>query len=129
MRWAACQFPSVGGNFIIYPDKVAKGWDSTLAHLPYYELRHQAIDYLNKNKIDFKEVASFFPNTASLDKIDLNHDTRHFETYSGKNNYILYSNIYNIEDQTYDSIMDKKNYIVLKQFESKGIYIKILKKQ
>lgn len=124
--WISCL---IGGNFIIYPDKVAKGWDSTLAHLPYYELRHQAIDYLNENKIDFKDVASFFPNTASLDRIDLNHDTRHFETYTGKSNYILYSNIYNIEDQTYDSIMDKKNYIVLKQFENKGIYIKILKKQ
>jgi len=124
--WISCL---IGGNFIIYPDKVAKGWDSTLAHLPYYELRHQAIDYLNENKIDFKDVASFFPNTASLDRIDLNHDTRHFETFNRKSNYILYSNIYNIEDQTYDSIMNKNNYIVLKQFENKGIYIKILKKQ
>jgi hypothetical protein len=124
--WVSCL---IGGNFIIYPDKVAQGWDSTLAHLPYYELRHQAIDYLNENKIDFKDVASFFPNTASLDRIDLNHDARHFETYAGKSNYILYSNIYNIEDQTYDSIMNKNNYIVLKQFERKGIYIKILKKQ
>ena len=123
--WILCL---IGGNFIIYPDKIAKGWDSTLAHLPYYELRHQAIDYLDENKIDFKEVHSFFPNTASIDRIDLNHDSRHFENYNGKSDYIMYSNIYNIEDQTYDFITNKNHYTVLKQFESHGVFIKILKK-
>jgi hypothetical protein len=125
LLWILCL---IGGNFIIYPDKVAKGWDSTLAHLPYYQLRNEAIDYLDKNKIDFKKVNSFFPNTASIDRIDLNHDARHFETYTGKSDYIMYSNIYNIDDQTYDSINNKNNYDIIKQFESQGVFIKILKK-
>ncbi len=124
--WILCL---LGGNFIIYPDKVAKGWDSTLAHLPYYELRHEAINYLDQNNIDFAKVDSFFPNTASFDRIDLNHDTRHFSNYSGKSKYVIYSNIYNIDDHTYDSINNKNNYELLKQFESHGIFIKILKKR
>lgn len=119
----------IGGNFIIYPDKVAQGWDSTLAHLPYYELRLQALNYLDENNIDFKDVSSFFPNTLSIDKIDLNNDFRHFETYTGKSKYVFYSNIYNIEDQTYDSITNKNNYTILKQFENHRVFIRILKKR
>ena len=67
--------------------------------------------------------------------IDLNHDSRHFENYNGKSNYVLYSNIYNIEDQTYDSITNKNNYEVLKsiwdkhQDEEIASYVNLLSQQ
>ncbi|NLX71778.1 MAG: hypothetical protein GXY94_00535 [Bacteroidales bacterium] len=28
-----------GAHFWIYPDRIAKAWDATLAHQPYYALR------------------------------------------------------------------------------------------
>jgi hypothetical protein len=118
----------LSGSFWIYPDKIAKGWDATLAHLPYYELRQQAIGYLDENNIDFKETSSFFPNTASLDRIDLNHDTRNFKNYDGTSQYVFYSNIYNLEDKEYDEIRNKNKYKVIKKFENKGVLITILKK-
>jgi hypothetical protein len=124
--WITCL---IGGNYIIYPDKIAKGWDSTLAHLPYYELRLKAIKYLDEKKIDFKETSSFFPNTASLDRIDLNHDYRNFKNYDDKSPYVFYSNIYNIADDEYDEIHNKDLYEVVKKFENKGIYITIFKKR
>jgi hypothetical protein len=118
----------VGGNFIVYPDKIAKGWDSTLAHLPYYKLRHQAIDYLDKEHIDFEQVQSFFPNLASIDQIDLNGDDRSFHYYEGKGKYIFYSNIFNVTDQEYDEIHNKSNYKCIKHFESQQVFIDIFEK-
>lgn len=123
--WLLCL---VGGNFIVYPDKIAKGWDSTLAHLPYYKLRHQAIDYLDKEHIDFEQVQSFFPNLASIDQIDLNGDYRSFHYYEGKRKYIFYSNIFNVTDQEYDEIHNKANYKCIKHFESQQVFIDIFEK-
>jgi hypothetical protein len=119
----------ISGSFWIYPDKIAKGWDSTLAHLPYYELRREAIKYLDEKKIDFKQVSTFFPNTASLDLIDLNHDHRNFRNYDDKSLYVFYSNIYNINDEDYDAIHNKNAYELIKEFENKGVRITIFKKR
>ena len=118
----------LSGSFWIYPDKIAKGWDATLTHLPYYKLRQQAIGYLDENNIDFKETSSFFPNTAHLDEIDLNHDARNFKNYDGTSQYVFYSNIYNLKDKEYDEIHNKNEYKVIKKFENKGVLITILKK-
>ena len=118
----------ISGNFWKYPPKIAQGWDSTLAHLPYYNLRHEAIEYLDQHNINFKEVGSFFPNVASFDKLDLNNDNRNFNNFDKKMTYVFYSNVYNIEDNVYEEITDKNKYIPIKKFENKGIYIIIYKK-
>ncbi len=123
--WLLCL---VGGNFIVYPNKIAKGWDSTLAHLPYYNLRHQAIRYLDQEHIDFKQVQSFFPNLARIDRIDLNGDYRSFHFYDGKRKYIFYSNIFNVTDQEYDEIHNPANYKCIKHFESQQVFIDIFEK-
>lgn len=116
----------ISGNFWIYPPKIAQGWDATLAHLPYYNLRAEAIRYIDNEKIDFKEVQTFFPNTATLDRIDLNSDFRNFENFDGKSQYVFYSNVFNIEDAVYDEI--NLNYKEVKSFECNGIEIVIFKK-
>ncbi len=123
--WVLCL---IGGNFIVYPDKIAKGWDSTLAHVPYYKLRHQAIDYLDQEHINFEQVQSFFPNLASIDRIDLNGDLRSFRAYDGQRKYIFYSNIFNVSDQEYDEIHNLANYKCIKHFESQQVFIDIFEK-
>ena len=42
----------ISGNLWIYPRNIAQGWDATLAHVPYYNLRIEAINYLDKNNIE-----------------------------------------------------------------------------
>ena len=116
----------LSGNFWIYPPKIAKGWDSTLAHLPYYNLRKQAILYLDYKKINFKDVESFFPNTATLNDIELNNDPRNFNNFEGKSKFVYYSNIFNIEDTIYDRIT--KEYKVVKSFKNRGVFITIYMK-
>ncbi len=113
------------GNFWVYPDKIAQGWDATLAHLPYYDLRKQAIQYLDTENIDINEVVTFFPNRAPIDNIDLNGDQRNFKSYKEKSEYVLYSNIYNIRDDIYDRL--RNEYNLIKEFKSKSIFIKIYK--
>jgi len=115
------------GNFWIYPPKIAQGWDATLAHFPYYKLRSEAILYLDKKKIDFKEVQTFFPNTATLDRIDLNNDLRNFDNFDCQTDYVLFSNVYNVDDAVYEELLRK--YEVVKQFEDHGVFVNIYKKR
>ncbi|NPA44250.1 MAG: hypothetical protein GXO49_01825, partial [Chlorobi bacterium] len=35
----------LSGNFWVYPEKIAQGWDSSLAYLNYFKLRNKTIDY------------------------------------------------------------------------------------
>lgn len=114
------------GNFWVYPDKVAQGWDSTLAHLPYYKIRQEALEYLDKQNIDYKNVQSFFPNASVIDDVDLNHDKRKFIDFNNCCDYVIYSNVYNINNEDYNLI--KNQYSVIKQFKRGLIHIDICKK-
>lgn len=115
------------GNFIVYPDAFAQGWDASLAHLPYWNLRRDAIQYMEKENIPFEETASFFPNIASIDDIDLNGDKRFFRDFSENNIYTLSSNVYNLSDDELEAI--KKNYIIIKTFEKNNVRVELLKKK
>ena len=84
------------GHFWIYPDSVAKGWDATLAHVPYFKLRHQAIAFLDAQHIPLETVGSDFPNLAPLSITDLKNDARRFKDKDLQTDaYVLYSNIFN----------------------------------
>ena len=84
------------GNFWVYPDTVAKGWDASLAHLPYFSLRQEAIAYLDANKIPLETVGSDYPNLASRSETDLTQDTRTFKPKDLEtDSLILYSNVFN----------------------------------
>lgn len=115
------------GNFWIYPDKVSQGWDASLAHLHYFELRHEAISYLKENEIGIEETASFFPNNTYIDAVDLNGDKRKFPDFTGKEQYVLYSNVFNIKDSEYNIL--KNQYWLIKSFSNLGVRIEILVKK
>ncbi len=84
------------GNFWVYPQPIATGWDSTLAHLPYYDLRQKMMQYIDTKKLDIKTIGTSFPNWDKNKWIDLNDDERQFAKKDLLNNaYIFYSNIFN----------------------------------
>ena len=84
------------GNLVVYPRHVAQGWDSTLGHLPYYELRRDAIDYMKKENIPFNKTGTTFPNTAHTKHIDLSNDNWQFTKKNLETNeYLFYSNVFN----------------------------------
>jgi len=116
----------IGGNFWVYPEKISQGWDASLAHMPYFELRSKAIGFLDSENIRIDRVTTFFPNTGKIDIVDLSGDLRVFQsTFTGDQPYLFYSNVYNLEDKEYDWI--ENNYTLLKQFSSGQIRIEILK--
>lgn len=93
------------GNLWIYPDTISQGWDSTLAHLPYYDLRQKTIAYLDKNEINTSDVTSFFPNVAAFDEIDLNGNIQGFKNFDGQSTYAMYSTVFNISDSEYQTLI------------------------
>lgn len=115
----------VAGNLWIYPRDIAQGWDASLAHVPYHSLRIKALEYLDENDIKIEETASFFPNTSRIDDVDLSGDLRQFEAYNGHNKYFFYSNVYNLNDATYENL--DNNYDIIKKFEKCRIHIYIYK--
>ncbi|MBW1294899.1 hypothetical protein [Aquimarina litoralis] len=117
----------ISGNFWIYPPKISQGWDATLAHLPYYDLRLKGKEFLDTQGILIEDVASFFPNVASFDDVDLNGQKESFAIFDGRNKYVFYSNIYNVSDKEYDDIM--ANYKEIKKFGKNGVFIWIGKRR
>lgn len=96
------------GHFLVYPRGVAMGWDSTLAYLPYQDLRKEVILYLHSNDIDINSTGSAFPNISGFRATDLLPDSdEKFKSYEiGKDEYLLYSNVMNDMVDELPKIMD-----------------------
>ncbi len=115
----------ITGNLWIYPRDIAQGWDASLAHVPYFQLRQDAIKYMDKNNIKIEETATFFPNATRIDNVDLSGDMRHFETYTSKNAYIFYADVFNLTDEQYKNL--DTNYTIIREFRKRGIHLFIYK--
>ena len=117
----------ISGNFWIYPDKIAKGWDATIAHIPYYQLRKKMMNYIENKGISFNDVGSEVPNTAAIKYIDLSNDDRQFPLKDFETHrYIFYSNIYNMfTDEEIDEL--KNSWIVEKEYKCLQVYVRLYK--
>jgi hypothetical protein len=79
-----------------YGHGISQGWDSSLAHYPYYKLRNEMISYIKDKKLDPNKIGTDFPNVAGVNYIDLSNESWSFaETDFKKNHYIFYSNVFN----------------------------------
>jgi len=117
------------GAFLVYPDKIAQGWDATPAHWPYYSVRYEMLDYLKTKKISPGSVGSFFPNIASFKLTDLTDDIQSFKDADlEKEEYILFSNIYNQSDQIIDTLFSEKIWIREKTIRKRNVYMILFKK-
>jgi hypothetical protein len=117
----------ISGNFWIYPDTISKGWDSTLAHLPYYKLRSNMLSYIKQQNIPIDSIGSEFPNTRTFMYTDLNEDNRCFPQKNLKTQpYILQSNIFN--DFSDSELYERRHSWILVREEKKcGVYVRLYK--
>jgi len=115
------------GNFLVYPDKIAQGWDASLAHIPFYSLQQKMNTYLDKNQITFSEVGTAFPMLGEHSVIFVNNDIRSFKPKEvGKDTYILYSNVNNdFSDSELNRLSNQ--YIIEKKITSPTIYLCLFK--
>jgi hypothetical protein len=114
------------GNFWIYPRKISQGWDASLAHLPYWHLRHDMIRYMDAQGISVDETASFFPNDCTIGAVDISVDNRKFPSFDGSQSYVFYSNVYNLSDEGY-ALLDS-NYIEVHRVGQWPVHIVLLEK-
>jgi hypothetical protein len=82
---------------------------------------------MDNNKIPITETATFFPNYTSIDNIVLNGDMRSFDSFSGNDKYVFYSNVYNLSDSDIEQL--SINYFILKTFKKGKVRIEILKRK
>ena len=114
------------GSFYIYPDRISEMRDSTMAHYPYWNLRRQALKYMEEHNISIERTATFFPN-CSIDEVDLNNDRRKFQSFDSNNDYVFFSNVLVIYDDEYNSVIN--DYVLVKQFKENGIRVEIRKRK
>jgi len=123
----------VSGHFWVYPDKISQGWDSSLAHVPYFDLRQQMITYINDNGIPPNQVVTGTPNQFPLTETDLINDTWNFinsdDVSPEQRNsfpYAFYSNIFNdIPDAFYDDL--HAHWEPVKTFERLGVRVTLFR--
>ena len=106
----------LSGNLWVYPDRIAKSWDCTLAHFPYYELREDCFNYIDQQKLDYKDISGGFCLYGNRRFIEL---TKEDKTVGTDNNskYFIYSNISNIDDTFAEELKNKSLWTPIKTFE------------
>jgi hypothetical protein len=84
------------GNFWQYPEHISTGWDATLSHWPYYQLRREAISFMQNNNIEPRQVGTAFPEIGQIHHRDLSYSKEEFKNKNlDTDTYILWSNIMN----------------------------------
>jgi hypothetical protein len=117
------------GNLWIYPRGVAMGWDATLAHHSYHVLRAEAVAFLEKEKIDFQTVGSYFPNLNTGENTALNGDERRFvEVDFSRNAYVLASNVFNDISDADDAIL-RRDWNLLRKWQHAGVWVEIYQRK
>ncbi len=113
------------GHYWVHPERLSVAWDTTLAHLPYYQLRKDALQYIDDQQINYADISSFFPATAEGKYIELNNDERKFAPQDFLHNkYVIYSNIANWNDEEIERIQE---WPIEKEFRKNHVFIRICK--
>ncbi len=115
------------GNLWIYPKHIAQGWDATLAHIPYYNLRKKMIAYIDSQQIPPATIGTVFPNIGPYEIYELNERQEGFVKKDFlTNQYFFYATVFNdVSDE--DLVELSTNWEIVQQFESFGIEVILYK--
>lgn len=118
----------LSGNFWVYPNKIAKGWDASLAYLPSNNLLGMVEKDLLELKLKKSEVATGFPLLNSDFYTKLTSDTAHFKDFQDikYEKWVLYSNLVNgFSDEDLSKL--ETNFEAVKVHRAGLVEIKLLK--
>jgi len=121
-------FFQLTGHFWIYPEKTAKSWEGTLAHLPYYELREECFNYIDSQKLDYNDISAGFCLYGNRRFIELNDKVTHIVSTPDRK-YFIYSNISNLEDEIIDELKNTTKWASIKEFKKGFVFIRIYQKR
>lgn len=118
----------LSGNFWRYPNRMAMGWDASLGHVFYFQARQQMLDYIDRQKIPFSEIASSFPEYGPLENLDLNGDLRSMQPLDlKKHQYVYYSNVMNLSDEVFFTL--EQQYLPLQEYVSGTVKVILYKRK
>lgn len=117
----------VTGNFWIYPNKIAKSWDTTLAHISYYDVRKECFDYIDFHKYDYNKISAGFCLYDKRKYVELNSNNKIIG--NATNEYFLYSNISNLEDSLEEELNNPQKWTQIKEFKSGFVFIKLMRQK
>lgn len=83
------------GHLWIYPKHIAQAWDGSLAYLPYFELREDAMNFAQDNNIPLADIGTEFPAIGPLDWHLLSNTDEGFSNRSEPSPYLFYSTVMN----------------------------------
>lgn len=115
------------GNFWIYPEKMAVGWDSTLAHYPFYKLKKECFAYIDNNNISYQNVSAGFQLYGNRLYSEL-EDLGNISQLDLEKEFVLYSNISNLDDKYINILHDDSQWKSIKTMESWPVFITIYQK-
>lgn len=118
----------LGGNLWIYPREIAQGWDASLAHLPFFDLRAKMINYIEEQGLDKNQIGTLFPNEAGSKYVDLSPINLKFASKDLENqSYFFYSTVMNdLADEEFEMLDNQ--WTVEKRFASFGIEVILYRK-
>lgn len=116
------------GHRWIYPDKVAQGWDASLAHLPYFSLMSKAWSEIPEPAKVFTEFPLYKP--MQLIRPGSKQERESFQK-AGEDwlsrDYILYSNIINdIPEYAYEEITSV--WPMEREWEQGKVFLRLYRK-
>ena len=117
----------LSGNLWIYPTHIAQGWDASLAHTPYYNLRAKMLQYMEHENIPVEKVACTFPNDSELKYMDLSDSKqKHAKVDLKKNEYVLFSNVYNdFSDEQVQQLKSGDEFVLQKEFRKRKVFLQL----
>lgn len=117
------------GNLWVYPSGIAQGWDSSLAHRPYFVLRAELEDALGEKGIPLDAVGTDFPAIGPLRNFDPSVTGVGFANKNEKlYDYYFISNIMNgYTEEELNTI--SQNYHLIFYRQKGGVYVSIYEKK
>lgn len=121
----------LSGNLWVYPTNIAQGWDASLAHVPYYSLRIDMLEYLKQENIPVEDVACTFPNDSEFRYMDLNNSKlKHQKLNLDENQFVLFSNVYNdFSDEEVSRLESGSEFILLKEFTHCNVFLRLYQRK
>ena len=117
------------GNLWVYPNNISQGWDSSLAHWPYFELRNKILEDIKENNLTINEITCFFPNLSEMKYLELSDSKEKHQPYDRDSSlYVLYSNVYNDFPQE-DWMYLNQHFKILSHHQKMGVYMTLYQRK
>jgi hypothetical protein len=115
----------ISGHSWIYPNTIAQGWDASLAHLPYYGLRREALQYMEQQAIPLSATGTAFPEIGPIKYRDLSDRAEGMKAKSLQTDrYILWSNVMNDFSDAETRAL-QQDWQLLQQWQKGGVTIRL----